>query len=70
MLVLGTVMDISFPVNVSNSTGDTHDLPYTILFDNGRTASISLLQIANLIPPPPITPSTVNDSDALLPPFL
>jgi hypothetical protein len=26
--------------------------------------------MADLIPPPPITPSAVNDSDALLPPFL
>ncbi len=42
MLVLGTVMDIPFLVHVSNSTGDAHDLPYTILFDNGTTASIPL----------------------------
>jgi hypothetical protein len=69
MLVLGTVMDIPFLVNVSNSTGDAHDPPYNILFGNGTTASIPLLQMAALIPPPPITPSAVNDSDALLPPF-
>jgi hypothetical protein len=70
MLVLGTVMDFPLPVNGSNSTGDANDLPYTILFNNGTTASIPLLQMAGLIPPPPITPSTVNDSDALLPFFL
>jgi hypothetical protein len=64
MLVSGTVMDIPFPVNVSNLTSDAHDLPCTILFDNGTTTSIPLLQMANLIPPPPITPSAVNDSYA------
>ncbi len=70
MLVLGTVMDIPFLINVSNSTGDAYDLPYTILFNNGTTASIPLLQMADLIPSPPIIPSIVDDSDALLPPFL
>ncbi len=70
MLVLGTVMDIPFLIDVSNSTGDAHDVPYTILFNNGTTTSIPLLQIADLIPPPPITPSAVNDSDTLLPPSL
>jgi hypothetical protein len=60
MLVSGTVKDIPFLLNVSNSTGDAHDLSYTILFNNGTTASIPLSQMADLIPPPPITPSAVT----------
>jgi hypothetical protein len=40
MLVSGTVMDIPFPVNVSDSSEDKTDLPNTILFDDGTTASI------------------------------
>jgi hypothetical protein len=70
MLVLGTVMDIPFFVDVSNSTDNTHDLAYTILFDNGTTTSIPLSHMADLIPPPPITPSAIHISDAILPPFL
>jgi hypothetical protein len=45
MLVSGTVMDISFPVNVSDSLEDKMDLPYTILFDDGTTAFIPLSQM-------------------------
>ncbi len=40
MLVSGTVMDIPFPIDVSDSLEDKMDLPYTILFDNGTTVSI------------------------------
>ncbi len=70
-LVSGTVMDIPFPVDVS----DTSDMacgnpPYTILFDNGTSASIPLSEMASIIPPPPVVPSTPDGTDHLLPPFL
>ncbi len=70
MLVSGTVMDIPFPVDISVSSEDSTNLPYTILFDNGTTASIPLSQMATLIPPPSITSSAVDGTNALLPPFL
>ncbi len=70
MLVSGTVMDIPFPVNVSDSLEDKTDLPYTILFDDGKTAPIPLSEMASLIPPPPITPMTKDGANSLLPPFL
>ncbi len=63
-------MDIPFLVDVSDSSVDNMDLPYTILFDNGTTASIPLTQMASLIPPPPVTPTTTDGTDSLLPPFL
>ncbi len=69
MVVSGTVMDIPFPVDVSASSNYSTNLPYTILFNNGTTASIPLSQMATLIPPPQI-PSAVDDNDSLLPPFL
>jgi hypothetical protein len=54
---------------------DPDDLAkYLILFDNGTSASIPLVDIASLIPCPPILeeglsiPSSNNDS-LLLPPF-
>jgi hypothetical protein len=70
MLILGTVMDIPFPIKVSRSSKDSTDLLYTILFDDGTTASIPLSQTAGLIPPPLITPSAADGDDSLLPPFL
>jgi hypothetical protein len=70
MLVSGTVMDIPFPVNVSDSSDDIMDLSYTILFDDGTTVSIPLSQMASLIPPPPVTPMTTDGANSLLPPFL
>jgi hypothetical protein len=70
MLVSGTVMDIPLPIKVSDSTTDTMDLPYTILFDDRTTASIPLSQMANLIPPPPVQLTAADGSDSLLPPFL
>jgi len=71
MLVSGTVMDIPFPLEVSSDSSDAvTDLPYTILFDNGRSDSIPLSKMAGLIPPPPIVPSTPDGTDPLLPPFL
>jgi hypothetical protein len=70
MLVSGTVMNIPFPIEVSDSTMDMTDLPYTILFNDGTTASIPLSQMANLIPPPPVQLTAADGSDYLLPPFL
>jgi hypothetical protein len=70
MLLSGTVMDIPFPIEASASSEDSTDLPYTILFNNGTTASIPLSQMADLIPPPPVTPSAVAGADTLLLPFL
>jgi hypothetical protein len=35
MLVSGTVMDIPFPVDISNPVTNSSDLPYSILLDNG-----------------------------------
>ena len=71
MLVSGTVMDIPFPLEVSpDSDADVTDLPYTVLFDNGTTASIPLSKMAGLIPPPPIVPTTPEGTTTLLPPFL
>ncbi len=70
ILVSGTVMDIPFLINISPSSEDNTDLLYSILFDNGTTASISLSQMAGLIPPPPFTPSVADSNNSLLPPFL
>jgi hypothetical protein len=70
MLVSGTVMEIPFPIDVSDSLEDKMDLPYTILFDDGTTASIPLSPMASLIPPPPITPTTTDGANSLLLPFL
>ncbi len=63
-------MDIPFPIEVSDSTTDTTDLPYTILFNDGTTASIPFLQMANLIPPPLVQLTATDSSDSLLPLFL
>ena len=63
-------MDIPFPANVSDSPEDKTDLPYTILFDDGTTASIPLSQMASLIPPPSVTPMTTDGTNSLFPPFL
>jgi hypothetical protein len=70
MLISDMLMDTSFPVNVSDSSNEAHDLPCTIFFDDGTTASIPLSQMASLIPPPLVTPSTVQDVNSLLPPIL
>jgi hypothetical protein len=65
-------MDIPFPGESTDSPPS--DLSYTVLFDNGSTASILLQDMASLIPPPPVHPSSVGDSlssqDSILPPFL
>jgi hypothetical protein len=69
MLISGTVMDIPFPIDLSDSSEKNMDLSYTILFDNGTTASIPLSQMASQIPPPPVTPMTMDGANSLLPPF-
>ena len=71
MLLSGTVMDIPFPLEVPADldTGST-DLSYTVLFDTGTTASIPLSQMAGLILPTPVQPSTLTGTDPLLPTFL
>jgi hypothetical protein len=72
MLLLGTVMVIPFPGMSADSP--PCNLSYTILFNNGSTASIPLQVMAILIPPPPVNPSSVGDSlssqESLLLPFL
>ncbi len=67
MLRAGTVMDIPFPHEPS---GDASIPNYTILFDNGSTASISLEQMAGIIPLPPINVDDSDSAASLLPPFL
>jgi hypothetical protein len=71
-LLSGTVMDIPFPATSFDSPPS--ELSYTILFDNGTTASIPLQDMALLIPPPPVDPLRNGDSsssqDSLLLPFL
>jgi hypothetical protein len=61
------VMDISFPLDLS---GDASILNYTILFDNGSTASIPLEQMAGIIPLPPINVEDSDSAASLLLPFL
>ena len=70
MLVSGTVMDIPFPVNISDPTTNSSDLPYTILFNNGTSDLIPLSQMANLTPPPPVSLTASDTAESLLPPFL
>jgi hypothetical protein len=67
MLLVGTVMDIPFPTAVSDST---FKISYTILFDNGTSASIPLSKMASLIPASPVDVATCDSQDSLLPPFL
>jgi hypothetical protein len=54
MLLAGTVMDI--PLTVDSSTYDSSDSTpsYTVLFDNGTSASIPLRDMTSIIPKPPI----------------
>jgi hypothetical protein len=55
-----------FPGDLSLDTA----LFYTILFNNGISMSIPLLEIADIIPKPPVDIATSNSQDSLLPPFL
>ena len=71
MLLSGTVTDIPSPLEASTSSDDNcMDLLYTILFENGTTASIPLSQMADLIPPPPVIPPGPDGVKSLLPAFL
>ncbi len=66
-LLAGTVMDIPLSGVISESS----EVPlYTILFDNGTTASVLLSEIASIIPSPPVHDGVHDDSQPLLPPFL
>ncbi len=49
---------------------DATNLPYTILFNDGTTASIPLFQMGSLIPPPPVTSTAADGNNSLLPPFI
>ncbi len=60
-------MDIPFPTDVSDSTSN---VSYTILFDNGSSASIPLSGMASLIPASPVNVAACNSHDLLLPPFV
>ncbi len=65
-------MDIPFPATSPDSPPSK--LSYTILFNNGTTASIPLQDMASLIPPPPVDPLPNGDlsssQDSPLLPFL
>ena len=67
MLLSGTVMDIPFHQDVSYPDDD---FSYTIIFNNGTSASVPLCEMSNLIPPPPIASMTADNAASLLPPFL
>ena len=66
-LLAGTVMDIPFPTDVSDPNADIF---YTVLFDNGTSASVPLSDMSSLVPAPPVDIATDNSQDSLLPPFL
>jgi len=71
MLLAGTVMDIPFSVNVSDVSAAFLDRLYTVLFNNGTSASIiPLSEIADIIPKPPVDLHMTDSQDSLLPPFL
>jgi hypothetical protein len=67
MLLAGTVVDIPFLLDPSS---DASIPSYTILFDNGSTASIFLEQMAGIILLPPINVDDSDSAASLLPPFL
>jgi hypothetical protein len=54
MLLAGTVLDIPFPVGISNDGNDVANHPYSILFDNSTSASIPLSKMVGIIPKPPV----------------
>jgi hypothetical protein len=66
-LLAGTFMDIHFLLDPS---GDASIPNYTILFEDGSTASIPLKQMAGIIPAPPINVDDSDSAASLLPPFL
>jgi hypothetical protein len=70
MLLAGTVMDI--PLSDDSPTNDSSDSSplYTVLFDNGTSASTPLQDMASIIPKPPVDIGSSDSQDSLLPPFL
>jgi hypothetical protein len=67
MCIAGTVMDVTFPTDVLDSTSN---VSYTIHFDNGTSASNPLPEMASLIPASPVNVAACNSQDLLHPPFL
>jgi hypothetical protein len=67
LLLAGMVMDIPFPTDVSDST---INISFTILFDNGTTASIPLSKMSSILPAPPVDVAACDSQDSLLPPSL
>jgi hypothetical protein len=63
-------MDIPFSIDVSDDSKAFMDRPYTVLFDNGTSASIPLSEMAAIIPKPPVDIHVTDSQDSLLPPFL
>ncbi len=71
MLLAGTVMDIpSIPTVPSSEDPFDPSYSYTILFDNGASASIPLREMPSIIPKPPVDIDSSKSQDSLLPPFL
>ena len=70
MLLAGTVMDIPFSDGCSADDSLASPPSYTVLFDNGTSASIPLRDMASIIPKPPIDIASSDSQDSLLPPFL
>ncbi len=64
-------MDIpSIPPVASSDDPSNPSYSYTILFDNGSSASIPLREMPSIIPKPPVDIDSSNFQDSLLPPFL
>ena len=70
MLLAGTFMDVPISDVPSPDDSSTSSPSYTVLFDNGFSASIPLFDMASIIPKPPIDINSSNSQDSLLPPFL
>ena len=66
ILLAGTVMDIALSGIVSKSSNVS---TYTILFDNGTTASVLLSNMAGIILFPKVLDNVDDESQPLLPPF-
>jgi hypothetical protein len=66
----GIVMDIpSIPTVPSSDDPSNPSYSYTILFDNGTSASIPLREMPSIIQQPPADFDSSNSQDSLLPPF-
>ncbi len=64
-------MDIpSFSTVSSSDDSSDPSYSYTILFDNGTSASIPLREMASIIPKLPVDIDSSDSQDSLLPPFL